>query len=220
MSNFTDEQVEAAAAAVAKLRREQTGAPAWFKHDHARAALEAATPAPVVDEEFIDRLAATIAATDLLRKKTVWGELSERDRDNYRVTARSVLRLMRPAPVVDVEKLGGVITKALEEQGFQKVELVWDSWAYATRDELSLASENPKSVVKIAQAVADYLDTAEGVLELLDRRKLEASAADVEELTVCAWCPARSRGSAWHNDGRLHPSCGQIDHGQGWVPND
>ena len=35
---------------------------------------------------------------------------------------------------------------------------------------------------------------------------------------VCAWCPSSARGSAWHNDGKLHPSCGQIDHGQGWVP--
>ena len=35
---------------------------------------------------------------------------------------------------------------------------------------------------------------------------------------VCAWCPSSARGSAWHNDGKLHLSCGQIDHGQGWVP--
>lgn len=35
---------------------------------------------------------------------------------------------------------------------------------------------------------------------------------------VCAWCPSLARGSAHHNDGKLHPSCGQIDHGQSWVP--
>ena len=35
---------------------------------------------------------------------------------------------------------------------------------------------------------------------------------------VCAWCPSSARGSAWHNDGKLHPSCGQVNHGQGWVP--
>ena len=37
---------------------------------------------------------------------------------------------------------------------------------------------------------------------------------------VCAWCPSFARGSAWHNDGRLYPSCGQIDHGGGWVPDE
>ena len=41
-----------------------------------------------------------------------------------------------------------------------------------------------------------------------------------DEQTVCAWCPSSARGNAWHNDGLLHPSCGQIDHGQGWVPYD
>ena len=35
---------------------------------------------------------------------------------------------------------------------------------------------------------------------------------------VCAWCPSPARGSAHHNDGKLHPSCGQVNHGQGWVP--
>lgn len=35
---------------------------------------------------------------------------------------------------------------------------------------------------------------------------------------VCAWCPSPARGSAHHNDGKLHPSCGQVSHGQGWVP--
>ena len=35
---------------------------------------------------------------------------------------------------------------------------------------------------------------------------------------VCAWCPSPARGSAYHNDGKLHPSCGQTNHGQGWVP--
>ncbi|WP_134324556.1 hypothetical protein [Cumulibacter soli] len=35
---------------------------------------------------------------------------------------------------------------------------------------------------------------------------------------ICAWCPSPSHGSAWHNDGLLHPSCGQLDHGMGWVP--
>lgn len=45
------------------------------------------------------------------------------------------------------------------------------------------------------------------------------SAVPVEsETMVCAWCPASARGEAWHNDGRLHPSCGQPDHGHGWVP--
>lgn len=35
---------------------------------------------------------------------------------------------------------------------------------------------------------------------------------------VCAWCPSPARVSAHHNDGKLHPSCGQTNHGQGWVP--
>ena len=34
----------------------------------------------------------------------------------------------------------------------------------------------------------------------------------------CAWCPEPARGDAWHNDYKLHPSCGQIGHGEGWVP--
>ena len=34
----------------------------------------------------------------------------------------------------------------------------------------------------------------------------------------CAWCPEPARGTAWHNDYKLHPSCGQIGHGGGWVP--
>lgn len=37
---------------------------------------------------------------------------------------------------------------------------------------------------------------------------------------TCAWCPGDARGSAWWNDGRLHPSCGQIGHGEGWVPDE
>ena len=34
----------------------------------------------------------------------------------------------------------------------------------------------------------------------------------------CAWCSEPARGDAWHNDYKLHPSCGQIGHGEGWVP--
>lgn len=48
---------------------------------------------------------------------------------------------------------------------------------------------------------------------------LKTNAPDAEPaLVFCAWCPQPARGDAWHNDGKLHPSCGQIDHGQGWVP--
>lgn len=45
-------------------------------------------------------------------------------------------------------------------------------------------------------------------------RALEAVKAEA----TCEWCTQPARGDAWHNDGKLHPSCGQIDHGQGWVP--
>ncbi|RCK68301.1 hypothetical protein DT076_16775 [Desertihabitans brevis] len=45
-------------------------------------------------------------------------------------------------------------------------------------------------------------------------RELEAG----DQQRVCEWCGAPARGDAWHNDGRLHPSCGEPDHGQGWVP--
>ncbi len=45
-----------------------------------------------------------------------------------------------------------------------------------------------------------------------------AAPAPQEAAPVCAWCPLPARGDAWHNDGKLHPSCGQIGHGQGWVP--
>lgn len=38
------------------------------------------------------------------------------------------------------------------------------------------------------------------------------------EPVTCAWCTNKARGSAWHNDGKLHPSCGHIYHGSGWVP--
>ena len=46
---------------------------------------------------------------------------------------------------------------------------------------------------------------------------------DIQELIDkepqrCAWCPEPARGDAWHNDYKLHPSCGQIGHGEGWVP--
>lgn len=51
------------------------------------------------------------------------------------------------------------------------------------------------------------------------RAALAATGAGAESV-ICEWCPAPARGSAWHNDGRLHPSCGQIDHGQGWVPDE
>lgn len=74
----TEAQVRAAAHAVAKLRKEQTGAPAWFNLDHARAALEAAARAaqgaaphrPVIDrEKLIDVLVMTdlsdYAGTDM-----------------------------------------------------------------------------------------------------------------------------------------------------------
>lgn len=49
-------------------------------------------------------------------------------------------------------------------------------------------------------------------------RERECTRDDEPSAVVCAWCPAPARGTAWHNDGLLHPSCGQIDHGQGWVP--
>lgn len=52
---------------------------------------------------------------------------------------------------------------------------------------------------------------------VLDHFKTNVSDAEPTHL-VCAWCPQPARGDAWHNDGKLHPSCGQIDHGQGWVP--
>lgn len=42
VSKVSDEEAWAAAHAIAKLRKEQTGAPAWFNVDHARVALEAA----------------------------------------------------------------------------------------------------------------------------------------------------------------------------------
>ena len=45
-------------------------------------------------------------------------------------------------------------------------------------------------------------------------------ATEPPRAAVCEWCPASARGTAWHNDGRLHLSCGQIDHGQGWVPDE
>lgn len=52
---------------------------------------------------------------------------------------------------------------------------------------------------------------------VLEHLKTNAPATGPTHL-VCAWCPQPARGDAWHNDGKLHPSCGQIDHGQGWVP--
>lgn len=49
-------------------------------------------------------------------------------------------------------------------------------------------------------------------------RATAALTTPQEAAPVCAWCPLPARGDAWHNDGKLHPSCGQIGHGQGWVP--
>lgn len=45
-------------------------------------------------------------------------------------------------------------------------------------------------------------------------RPVPAPDADV---AVCAWCPSVASGSALHNDGLRHPSCGRADHGQGWT---
>ena len=54
------------------------------------------------------------------------------------------------------------------------------------------------------------LREADAILSFLASRRPAAE--------TCAWCERPSRGSAWHNDYRLHPSCGQIGHGGGWVP--
>lgn len=57
------------------------------------------------------------------------------------------------------------------------------------------------------------------MVELVDYGvALAVLSAPQEAAPVCAWCPLPARGDAWHNDGKLHPSCGQIGHGQGWVP--
>ena len=51
-----------------------------------------------------------------------------------------------------------------------------------------------------------------------NRALIADARTDLDALTaVCAWCPARATGAARHNDGRLYPSCGQPDHGLGWV---
>lgn len=47
---------------------------------------------------------------------------------------------------------------------------------------------------------------------------LTAAPSATREAETCAWCPSAARGSARHNDDRLYPSCGEVDHGQGWVP--
>lgn len=54
----------------------------------------------------------------------------------------------------------------------------------------------------------------------LDALSALLDATEPPRAAVCEWCPASARGTAWHNDGRLHLSCGQIDHGQGWVPDE
>lgn len=33
---------------------------------------------------------------------------------------------------------------------------------------------------------------------------------------VCAWCPTAAGGTAEHNDGTRHPSCGNTGHGMNW----
>ncbi len=39
------------------------------------------------------------------------------------------------------------------------------------------------------------------------------AAHTTDEIQGCAWCSEIARGSAVHNDGALHPSCGQPEHG-------
>ncbi len=46
----------------------------------------------------------------------------------------------------------------------------------------------------------------------------QAVKAQAHQGLTCSWCDQPARGDAWHNDGKLHPSCGQVDHGGGWVP--
>lgn len=68
---------------------------------------------------------------------------------------------------------------------------------------------------------ADY-DALKARTEIADRQRTALVAAagvtPQEPGEVCAWCPNRARGDAWHNDGKLYPSCGSIGHGGGWVP--
>ena len=80
-----------------------------------------------------------------------------------------------------------------------------------------------KAVEVVANALDEILRPGPEINWLRESRHivkaLETAGLLVEgESLVCAWCPHPARGSAWHNDGKLHPSCGQIGHGGGWVP--
>jgi len=66
---ITDEMVETAAHAVAVEEKNRTGAPAWFKYDHARVALEAALAvAPELPSDVRERLERAEAALERVQE--------------------------------------------------------------------------------------------------------------------------------------------------------
>lgn len=79
----------------------------------------------------------------------------------------------------------------------------------------TFASTRPSDAERPEMVRADDWHTGWVIpVEAFDRW-LTAQDAGV---AVCAWCPSVASGSALHNDGLRHPSCGRADHGQGWVP--
>ena len=91
-----------------------------------------------------------------------------------------------------------------------------------------MTNQTPESV--IAEVIEYHADTIGSHYDGCYKRHAVCLAVKLRDMlrepgwpdaatgTVCAWCPQPARGDAWHNDGKQHPSCGQIGHGQGWVP--
>ena len=81
-----------------------------------------------------------------------------------------------------------------------------------------MTNQTPESVIAEALVNAGAPLMHSRVEEAVAGALRKAGMLAEQSGQVCAWCPSPARGSAHHNDGKLHPSCGQVSHGQGWVP--
>ena len=81
-----------------------------------------------------------------------------------------------------------------------------------------MTNQTPESVIAEAMVNAGAPLMHSRVEEAVAGALRKAGMLAEQSGQVCAWCPSPARGSAHHNDGKLHPSCGQVSHGQGWVP--
>ena len=77
---------------------------------------------------------------------------------------------------------------------------------------------NPDRDPILTAMFRDYANTLAAAGLLTPSDTFASTKPSDAGVAVCAWCPSVASGSALHNDGLRHPSCGRADHGQGWVP--